>query len=172
MTATEAYESITNGGTTDFAAAVQILERNRPWCLIGALAINCYVEPVYTVDADIVVVSEHLQIIEEDLSAAGFTVREFPHSLNAQRGAGRLNIQFTTHPRYQGFINKAAPATVLGLWLPVARLEDQGTIWAWSDRNRPLGKRKKDELDLIRLAEAYPDLRPMIPAAINSQFNA
>lgn len=174
MTATEAYESITNGGTTDFAAAVQILERNRPWCLIGGLAINCYVEPVYTVDADIVVVSEHLQIIEEDLSAAGFTVRELPLSLNAERGAGRLNIQFTTHPRYQGFINKAAPATVLGLWVRVARLEDlvQGTIWAWSDRNRPLGKRKKDELDLIRLAEAYPDLRPMIPAAINSQFDA
>jgi hypothetical protein len=46
MTAAEVYESVMNGGTSDFAAAVNILDQNPPWCLIGGLAINCHVEPV------------------------------------------------------------------------------------------------------------------------------
>jgi hypothetical protein len=52
MTAEEVFESVTNGGASDFAVAVEILSRFGPWCLIGGLAVNCYVEPVYTVDAD------------------------------------------------------------------------------------------------------------------------
>jgi hypothetical protein len=42
----------------------------------------------------------------------------------------------------------------------VACREDvlQGKLWAYSDPNRR-SKRKKDELDLIRLAEAYPELK-------------
>lgn len=172
MTAVEAYESITNGGASDFAAAAAILEQNPPWCLIGGLAINAYVEPVYTLDADIVVFAQHLSAIGNRLVEEGFIVREFPHSLNAQRGAGKLNIQFTTDPRYQQFVDGAAPAEVLGMRVPVARLEDlvQGKIWAWSDAQRRLSKRKKDELDLIRLAEAYPHLRAIMPAEIASQL--
>ena len=33
MTATEAYESITKGGASDFALAVAVLDRNPPWWL-------------------------------------------------------------------------------------------------------------------------------------------
>ena len=58
MTAEEIYESVTNGGASDFALAIAVLERHGLWCLIGGLAVNCYVEPVYTVDADIVVVAQ------------------------------------------------------------------------------------------------------------------
>ncbi|MGZ4982514.1 MAG: hypothetical protein ACXWFY_06465 [Chthoniobacterales bacterium] len=172
MTATEAYESVTNGGVSDFAAVVTILERNPPWCLIGGLAINAYVEPVYTLDADIVVVAQNLGTIRDRLKDEGFTVREFPHSLNAQRGSGRLNIQFTTDPRYERFVGGATPAEVLGLRVPVAKLEDliQGKIWAWQDEKRRLSKRKKDELDLIRVAEAYPELRASMPREIASQI--
>lgn len=172
MTAAEAYESITNGGASDFAAAVAILEENPPWCLIGGLAINTLVEPVYTLDADIVVVAQHLSAVTNRLAKESFIVRDFPHSLNAQRGAGRLNIQFTTDPRYQRFVENAAPAAVLGIRVPVARLKDlvQGKIWAWSDAQPRLSKRKKDELDLIRLVEAYPHLRAIMPAEIASQL--
>ena len=53
MTAEEIYESVTNGGSTDFAQVADILQRHGPWSLIGGLPLNCYVEPVYTVDADI-----------------------------------------------------------------------------------------------------------------------
>jgi hypothetical protein len=64
MTAEEVYESVTNGGASDFAVAVGVFDRFGPWCLIGGLAVNCYVDPVYTVDADFVVVSDHLEADE------------------------------------------------------------------------------------------------------------
>ena len=56
VTAAEAYELTTQGGATDFARLVKACESFGPYCLIGGLAVNCYVEPVYTLDADIVVI--------------------------------------------------------------------------------------------------------------------
>jgi len=109
MTAQEIFESVTNGGTSDFAAVVEILQRSGPWCLIGGLAVNCYVEPVYTVDADIVVVTENLAAIANELRDAGFGIQQFAHSLNARKPASELNIQFTQDGRYQDFINRAQP---------------------------------------------------------------
>ena len=172
MTAEEVYESVTNGGTSDFAAVAGILHRHGPWCLIGGLAVNCYVEPVYTVDADIVVVTEKLAAIADELRAAGFGLQQFEHSLNARKAPGQFNIQFTQDPRYQDFISRAKPLEVLGQSVPVADLKDivQGKIWAWNDRERRLSKRKKDELDLIRIGETYPELRDRLPSEIVSQL--
>jgi hypothetical protein len=172
MTAEEIYESVTNGGATDFAQVAAILERHGPWCLIGGLAVNCYVEPVYTVDADIVVVAQHLPAIREELAAAGFRLEQFAHSLNAKKTLGKLNVQFTQDDRYQSFIARANPREVLGHLVPVANLEDivQGKVWAWNDGKRRLSKRKKDELDLIRIAEAYPKLRDAMPREITVQL--
>jgi len=45
----------------------------------------------------------------------------------------------------------------------------RGKIWAWSDEKRRATKRKKDELDLMRLLEAYPHLREIMPVEINNQ---
>ena len=72
MTASEIYESVTNGGASDFAEVVAVLNRYKPWCLIGGLAVNCYVEPVYTVDVDLVVVAANLERIGRELEPAGF----------------------------------------------------------------------------------------------------
>ena len=172
MTAEEIYESVTNGGASDFARVAAVLERHGPWCLIGGLAVNCYVEPVYTVDADIVVVAQSLPAIRDELAAAGFRLEQFAHSLNAKKVPGKLNIQFTQDERYQSFIGRAKRQEVLGLSVPVADLEDivQGKMWAWSDQQRRLSKRKKDELDLIRIAEAFPELRTEMPREIISQL--
>jgi hypothetical protein len=172
MTAEEVYESVTNGGASDFAAAVEILRAYAPWCLIGGLAVNCYVEPVYTIDADIVVVTEKLGVVANALAAAGFRIEQFAHPLNAQRAAGKLNVQFTQDPRYQDFIPRAKSQEVLGQTVPVADLKDivRGKVWAWGDGQRRLSKRKKDELDLIRIGEAYPELRSEMPADIVSQL--
>jgi len=172
MTAEEIYESVTNGGTSDFSVVASILARHGPWCLIGGLAVNCYVEPVYTVDADIVVIAERLSSIQDELRAAGFRLEQFPHSLNARKATGRLNIQFTQDQRYQDFISRAKEQEVLGCTVPVADLKDivQGKVWAWSDGERRLSKRKKDELDLIRIAEGYPQLRALIPKEIVAQL--
>jgi hypothetical protein len=61
---------------------------------------------------------------------------------------------------------------VLEIRVPVAGLEDiiRGKAWAWQDATRRLSKRKKDELDLIRIAEAYPQLRALIPGEIVTQL--
>ena len=172
MTAAQIYESVTNGGASDFGELVTVLNRNEPWCLIGGLAVNCYVEPVYTVDVDLVVVAANLPQIQRELEAVGFKVTRFEHSTNAQRPGSKLNIQFTTDSRYQDFLANASEREVLGLCIPVANLEDiiRGKVWAWQDSTRRLSKRKKDELDLIRIGEAYPEMRTLMPAKIVAQL--
>lgn len=161
-----------NGGSTDFALLVRILDEHGPWCLIGGLAVNCYVEPVFTVDADIVVISTQLELIGEDLDASGFSLERFQHSLNAKRIGSELRIQITLDPRYQAFLKNAQTKQVLGQTVPVASIDDvvKGKIWAWSDEKRRATKRKKDELDLMRMLEAYPELRAVMPEEINKQL--
>ena len=160
MTAAEIYESVTNGGATDFAELVTVLNRNKPWCLIAGLAVNCYVEPVYTVDVDLVVVAANLEQIGRELEAAGF------------RLSSELNVQFTTDARYQDFLAGATECQVLGLAVPVASLQEivRGKVWAWQDKERRSTKRKKDKLGLMRIAEAHPKLRGLIPAEIVKQL--
>ena len=48
----------------------------------------------------------------------------------------------------------------------IASLEDvtRGKLWAYGDPGRRLTKRKKDELDLIRIAESYPEMKALYPA--------
>jgi hypothetical protein len=172
MTAMDAFQEITHGGGNDFADVVRVLDAQGPWCLIGGLAVNAYVDPVYTLDADIVVVSEQLAAIRSSLELLGFRMEQFPHSLNARRGASDLNIQFTTDPRYQDFVAQTERRSVLGIEVPVASLDNlvRGKVWAWRDANRRATKRKKDELDLLRIAETHPRMRGMIPAEITAQL--
>ena len=168
MTAEEVYDSVTHGGASDFAAAVEIFDCFGPWCLIGGLAVNCYVEPVYTVDADFVVVARQMTTVQRALAEAGFSPRTFPHPVNAKRPGSQLNLQLTTDPRYEDFPERAERQMVLGVNIPVAALADvmRGKIWAWQDEGRRLTKRKKDELDLLRLAEAHPALQGDMPEEI------
>jgi hypothetical protein len=172
MTAAEVYESVTHGGASDFADVGAILNRNKPWCLIGGLAVNCFVEPVYTIDVDLVVMPKNLAQIQRELEAAGFSIQRFEHPTNAQRGGSKLNLQFTTDPRYQDFLGSESERQVLGIAVPVATLENiiRAKVWAWQDATRRLSKRKKDELDLLRIAEAYRELGRSIPAQIVEQL--
>jgi len=63
------------GGGNDFQATVELLERlGEPWCLIGGLAINVYCEPVYTNDADFIVVTSQLELVCAELAGLGFTI--------------------------------------------------------------------------------------------------
>jgi len=172
MTASEVFEAVTGSGSSDFAALVSILNSHGQWCLIGGLAVNCYVEPVYTLDADIIVVSSELPAIRQELVAKGFSIHEFPHSVNAKMVDSDLRIQFSLDPRYQDFLVDTIVRDVLGQQVPVASLANviRGKIWAWSDKSRRPTKRKKDELDLMRILEAYPDARSVMPEEIKSQL--
>ena len=173
MTASEIFESVTGSGSSDFASLVRILNEHGPWCLIGGLAVNCYVEPVFTLDADIVVVSDELEVIKGQLIAAGFSLQEFPHSVNATMPGSELRIQFSLDPRYQEFVKGTESKQVLGEQVPVASLINvvRGKLWAWNDDARRPTKRKKDELDLMRILEAYPELRSMMPKEIGDQVS-
>ncbi len=171
MTASEIFESVTGSGSSDFALLVRILNEHGRWCLIGGLAVNCYVEPVYTLGADIVVAVSDVDSIRQALADAAFAVQEFPHS-NAQMRGSELRIQLTTDSRYQDFLDDTSLREVLGARVPVASLVNivRGKVWAWSDQTRRPTKRKKDELDLMRILEAYPELRSVMPGEISSQI--
>jgi len=172
MKTEEVYELTTRGGTTDFATVVELCANLGQYCLIGGLAVNCYVEPVYTLDADFVIVADKHQSLRTSLERAGFTVEEFPHSLNARAPESELRIQFTADVRYQDFLPRAEEKLVLGTRVRVACLEDivRGKLWAFQDSQRRPSKRKKDELDLLRLAEAYPAARSLYPAELLRQL--
>ena len=173
MKTEEVYELTTRGGASDFARVVEICGRLGPYCLVGGLAVNCYVEPVYTLDADFVVITSRMAELKQELKQNKFRVEEFPHSMNAQAPASELRIQFTSDPRYQPFLNRAEEKEVLGVPVRVAALEDivQGKLWAFLDPERRMTKRKKDELDLLRLAEAFTHLLERYPPELQKQFN-
>ena len=172
MTESEVFESITGSGSSDFARLARILNGHGAWCLIGGLAVNCYVEPVYTLDADIVVISENLPKIREEMEREGFKGQDFEHSVIAHMPGSDLRIQLTIDSRYQSFLSETTLMNVFGERVPVASLGNivLGKVWAWSDNSRRPTKRKKDELDLMRILEAHPETRDLMPQAIKDQL--
>jgi len=147
---------MTQSGARDLARTIAACESSGPYCLMGGLAVDCYVEPVYTPDVEFVVIASSLHLLQ---------VHSKPGS--------QLRIQFTTDERYQAFLARSTEAEVLGLRVKVASLQDvtQGKLWAYGDSHRRLSKRKKDELDLIRLAEAHPELKAQYPAELREQID-
>lgn len=172
MTAQEAYNAASGGGFDDLQTVLAICERHGGYCVIGGLAVNTYVRPVYTMDADLVIAADKLPFVRAELAALDFAVQEETWSLNVQHPGSELRIQFTRDPRYQGFIAAAVPGRVLGCDARVAALPDlvAGKVMAWSDPKRRLSKRKKDEADLIRLAESHPEVRALLPEELRRQL--
>src|ERR1700689_2828202 len=108
MTALEAYELTTQGGATDFARLIRACESFGPYCLIGGLAVNCYVEPVYTLDADIVVIASSVSKLAAHLKEHhGFKTGDHPLLMNVEAPESQLRIQFTTDQRYQAFLGRS-----------------------------------------------------------------
>jgi len=137
------------------------------FCVIGGQAVNAYVEPLVSLDLDLAVAVESLEDLETRL-AEHFHVRRFPHSLNISLPGSDLRVQIQTDERYRAFVDGASEAEVLGMKLPVARLEDvlQGKIWAAMDVERRGSKRQKDLADIARILETYPHLREKVPSEI------
>lgn len=147
---------------------VALLSEHRVrYCVIGGQAVNAYVEPVVSLDLDLVVAVDQIEFLERLLEVE-FNVRRFPHSVNISLPGSDLRVQVQTDPRYADFIHRISEMEVLGLVLPVAAKEDvlQGKVWAAQDPERRASKRQKDLADIARLIEAYPDLREQVPADI------
>ena len=137
------------------------------YALIGGLAVNAYAEPVVSLDLDVVVDPTQIDAVETAL-AQRYVVRRFGHTINVSAPESDIRVQIQTDPRYLAFLPHATAREVLGIMLPVARLEDvlQGKIWAALDPTRRGSKRQKDLADIARLLEAHPDLRDRVPAEI------
>ena len=124
MTAADAYDLTTQGGATALARLIEVCESLGPYCVMGDFAVDCYVEPVYTLDADLVVIASNLLKLVERLKEQGFKIEQHPHSVNAWPPGSKLRIQFTTDPRFQEFVTRSVEAEVLGVRARVACLED------------------------------------------------
>lgn len=155
--------------TTDLLGNVLELLVNHQiqYCVIGGQAVNAFVDPVVSLDLDLVIVTSQLEMVEQLLESR-FEVRRFPYSLNVYQTGSDLRVQIQTDPRYTDFPQRATPQEVLGLTLPVAAVEDvlQGKVWAASDEKRRGSKRQKDLADIARLIEAYPHLRNLVPDSL------
>jgi Nucleotidyl transferase AbiEii toxin, Type IV TA system len=146
-------------------------EQEIRFCVIGGQAVNAYVEPLVSLDLDLVVAVHQLEQVEE-LLQRHFVLKRFPHSLNVSSAGSDLRVQIQTDERYARFVERAARREVLGLELPVASVEDvlQGKIWAVQDAGRRGSKRQKDLADIARLLEKYPELRRQVPQEVRARL--
>lgn len=168
MRAREFWKTVT-ADRTDFLDRLLALltEHGICYCVVGGQAVNAYAEPVVSLDLGLAVAVDQLPQVET-LMRQGFRVERFPHSLNVSEPGSDLRVQIQTDPRYSAFVDRASVRELLGLHLPVARLEDvlQGKVWAVMDASRRPSKRQKDLADVARLLEVYPALRQQVPAEV------
>ncbi len=141
------------------------------YCVIGGQGVNAYVEPVVSLDLDVVIAADSIDSLTSEL-AERFHVERFEHSINVSASESSIRVQIQTDPRYFAFLPHSAEHDVLGMTLRVARVEDvlQGKVWAVLDSSRRASKRQKDLADISRLLEASPELRERIPEEILSKL--
>ncbi len=169
MTGKDFIRAVSNGRTDMIAVLLAILREVRaPYCVIGGLAVNAYAEPVVSLDCDVVVVAADMEKVLKAARSAGMKIEKFEHSVNLSLPDSDLRIQLQTDSRYQDFILRASPRTVLGYDMAVAALEDvlRGKTWAYGDESRRKSKRQKDLADIMRLVETHPRLRSLLPPGL------
>lgn len=172
MRAQSFWKAVTLDHSNFLESLITLLDEHRVrYCVIGGQGVNAYVEPLVSLDLDLVIAADQLPQVEPLLEAR-FQVVRFPHSLNIAAAGSDLRVQVQTDPRYFAFVDRATRREVLGVALPVASLEDllQGKIWAASDITRRPSKRRKDLLDIERIVESYPSLRDRVPPEFLSQL--
>ena len=168
MTKKEFLQSISKGQDDIIHQFLGLLEKRKiKYCVIGGLAVNAYVEPVVSLDLDIIIATDSLAAIIKDTEKK-FKIERFPHSINLTSSKSDLRIQIQNDTRYQSFISRSITKEVLGYKMQVAALEDvlQGKLWAYADEQRRKSKRQKDLADIYRLVEKYPKLKKLLPESL------
>ena len=172
MTGKDFMNAVANGKSDIVQILLDVLaELDVAYCVIGGLGVNAYVEPVVSLDLDVVIATDDIEKVCDAVEKE-FSVERFSHSINLTSSQSDLRIQLQTDPRYQGFIRNASVREVLGYQMRVATLEEvlQGKIWAYSDEQRRMSKRQKDLADILRLVEAYPVLEEKLPASVREML--
>jgi len=174
VTGREFVNRIANGKSDIIQILLDILSQTHSrYCLIGGLAVNAYVEPVVSLDLDIVAANEDIGDICKVAKECGLKIEKFEHSVNITSPNSDMRIQLQTDPRYQEFVLTAQDRSVLGYTMNVARIEDvlQGKVWAYMDKTRRKSKRLKDLADIFRIIEKFPQLEATLPQAIRKELN-
>ena len=169
MTGKKFYNKVTGIQTDAVSRLLALLkEAGAQYCVIGGLAVNAYAEPVVSLDLDLVVVADKIDVLITAARKRGMGARRFEHSVNLTMQGSDLRIQIQTDPRYQAFIARARRRDVLGYPMSVARIEDvfQGKLWASADATRRGSKRLKDVADILRIAEKHPGMAKRLPREI------
>jgi len=174
MTQKQFLNTLSNGKQDILQKIFNLLEEmNIDYCLIGGLAVNAYVEPVVSLDVDLIIeITATDKFLEKVPRVPGVKVERFSHSLNISSSKSDLRIQIQTDERYQDFIPRSSKKNVMGYKIKVARVEDvlQGKVWAYMDKQRRESKRLKDLADIFRLVETFPNLKELLPNAIKEKF--
>ena len=141
------------------------------YCVIGGLAVNAYVEPVVSLDLDMVIAAHDFERVCGTVENQ-FKIERFSHSVNLTSSLSDLRIRLQTDARYQDFIARATLRSVLGYEMHVAALEDvlQGKTWAYSDEQRRMSKRQKDLADILRIVEANSALEGKLPDSVRNML--
>jgi hypothetical protein len=173
MTLRQFYDWQTAGGGDDVSRLVATLERREiVWCMIGDLAVNHWArEPMATADVDVVIAAGQVEAAVKALCKAGFTAKKFAWSVNL-KGRSQVTVQISTEEFYRDFPSRSVPADIHGILMRVASREDtlRGKLLAYQDPQRRASKRQKDLLDIMRLVEAHPKLRKLLPAAVSKKM--
>lgn len=173
MTGKTFLNSVAQGKTDILQVFLNILAKTRtPYCVVGGLAVNAYVEPVVSLDLDVVVATDDIEQVCKVAQRQGLKIKKFEHSVNLSSSKSDLRIQLQTDTQYQQFIPRSKIKQVLGYKMKVALLEDvlEGKIWAYMDEERRKSKRQKDLADIMRLVETYPELKDRIPNRIRIEL--
>jgi hypothetical protein len=173
MTGKEFLNSLANGQSDIVQILLDIIaETGSRYCVIGGLAVNAYVEPVVSLDVDIVIAVNDVKAICRAAERGGLKVEQFEHSVNISSSQSDLRIQLQTDPRYQEFIPRAELKDVLGYKMYVASLYDvlRGKTWAYADQTRRRSKRQKDLADILRIIEIYPQLKAKLPRSLQEEL--
>ena len=174
MTGKEFVNRMANGKSDIIQVFLDILSKTGSrYCLIGGLAVNAYVEPVVSLDLDVIAVNEDIDAICQAAKEQGMKIEQFEHSVNLTSPNSDLRIQLQQDPRYQEFVSNAQNSSVLGYTMKVARVEDvlQGKVWAYMDKTRRKSKRQKDLADIFRIIEKFPHLEASLPQTIQEELD-
>lgn len=166
MTGKEFLNSVANARSDILQKLIEVLaETDSSYCVIGGLAVNAYVEPVVSLDIDIVVAVDDIESVVNVAERHGLRVERFRHSINISGAGSDLRIQVQSDPRYQDFLPGAEVREILGYRMRVAAIEDvlRGKVWAYSDKTRRGSKRQKDLADILRILEVFPVLEDLLP---------
>jgi len=169
MTGRKFMNAVANGQEDILQIFLDILIKTKTsYCVVGGLAVNAYVEPVVSLDLDVVVDIKDIDRVSKKAAGKGFKVERFEHSVNLTSSKSDLRIQIQTDSPYQEFLSRSSSKEVFGYKMDVASIKDvlQGKVWVYSDEKCRMSKRQKDLTDIMRLVESYPSLGSRIPASI------